>query len=153
MVPAAFVWLAEIPLTTNGKVDRRALPEPRWEELGSSGEYVGPRTPLQEVLSGIWCEVLGKDRISIHHDFFELGGHSLLAMLTTSRIRELFQWDLQLQTIFHCGTIARLAEHIESHAGEAGVDVETAARLLVRLNALSEAEIQTMLSDREAVSV
>jgi hypothetical protein len=153
MIPAAFVWLEELPLTTNGKVNRRALPEPQWETLGADGEYVAPRTPLEEVLAGIWCEVLGLERVSIYVDFFEIGGHSLLAMLTTSRIREMFQWELSLQAIFQCGTIARLAEHIESHATAAGVDVETMARVLVQMNTLSEAEIQTMLTDREPVAV
>ncbi len=75
MVPVVFMDLGELPLSANGKVDRRALPEAEIELRDE--EYVGPRTPVEEVLAGIWCEVLGVERVGVHENFFELGGHSL----------------------------------------------------------------------------
>src|SRR5262249_37062187 len=88
MLPATCVRLAELPLTPNGKVDRKALPAPKWQ----SGEesLVAPRTPVEEVLAGIWAEVLGLDQVGADGHFFELGGHSLLATRVMSRLRSTF---------------------------------------------------------------
>jgi amino acid adenylation domain-containing protein len=107
MLPAAFVLLAELPLTPNGKVDRRALPEP---ELGAPAEvYVAPRTPSEEVLASIWCEVLRVPRVGIHDCFFELGGHSLLATRIVARMREALGVDLPASSLFGAPTVAGLA--------------------------------------------
>jgi amino acid adenylation domain-containing protein len=119
MVPAVFMMLDRIPLTSNGKVDRRALPSPgdTRPELGKA--FVEFRTPTEELLTDIWAQVLGVERVGIYDDFFDLGGHSLLATQLLSRIRETFQVEMPLRRLFETPTVAGLAESLElSHRGE-----------------------------------
>src|SRR5205823_442271 len=85
MVPADFVLLDALPLNRNGKIDRKALPAPELTRSDSSGAIVAPRTPSEEVLAGIWAEVLGVERVGIHDNFVEIGGHSLRATQVISR--------------------------------------------------------------------
>ncbi|HEU0076677.1 MAG TPA: non-ribosomal peptide synthetase, partial [Longimicrobiaceae bacterium] len=85
MVPGAFVVLDRMPLNASGKTDRRALPEPEWT---TETAYVAPRTATEEVLAGIWAELLGAERVGVEDGFFERGGHSLLAMRVVSRARQ-----------------------------------------------------------------
>ncbi|WP_338270596.1 AMP-binding enzyme, partial [Corallococcus caeni] len=94
MVPSAFVVLAALPLTANGKVDRKALPEPSEAGVEVSGAYVAPRTPTEEVLAAEWAKVLGVGRVGARDNFFELGGHSLLATQAISRVRSVFGVEL-----------------------------------------------------------
>jgi natural product biosynthesis luciferase-like monooxygenase protein/amino acid adenylation domain-containing protein len=110
MVPSAFVALDALPLTPNGKVDRKALPAP--EGRPEIDEYVAPRTPVEEVLAGIWCEVLRLDRVGVHDNFFELGGHSLLAMRMIVRVGNAFEVDLPLRAWFEAPTVCELAERV-----------------------------------------
>jgi acyl carrier protein len=116
MVPSAFVMLDALPLTPNGKVDRRALPAPDRTRLVSTQTFASPRTPIEEVLAGIWAQVLGCEPVDIHDNFFDLGGHSLLATQVISRVRSAFQVELPLRCLFESPTVAELAESIEAIA-------------------------------------
>ena len=115
MVPSAFVMLETMPLTPNGKIDRRALPDLR-EELPAqiNRTFVPPRTPIEELLAGIWSQVLGIKKVGIHDNFFELGGHSLLATQVMSQIRDRLEVELPLRYLFETPTIAGLSTSIET---------------------------------------
>src|SRR5678815_1652740 len=109
MVPAVFVSLPALPLTTSGKVDRRALPEP--ETVQAKVEIA--RNPSEELLCGIWSEVLSRAEIGVTENFFELGGHSLLATQVLSRIQAVFQIELPLRTLFEAPTVRELAARVD----------------------------------------
>ncbi len=98
MVPAHFMFLAQMPLTPNGKLDRKGLPQP--DTAQSQGVWVEPVTPLQQQVAAIWAQVLGTERIGLNDHFFELGGHSLLAMQVISRVRQLLEREVALRTLF-----------------------------------------------------
>ncbi|HYO59461.1 condensation domain-containing protein, partial [Archangium sp.] len=114
MVPAAFVSMEVLPLTPNGKVDRRALPAPEEAQAGAEASFVAPRSPGEELVAGIWAQLLGVAKVGVHDNFFELGGHSLLAMQVLSRLRETFRVELPVRSLFEAPTVAGLARSIES---------------------------------------
>ncbi|HEU4558643.1 MAG TPA: condensation domain-containing protein, partial [Longimicrobium sp.] len=120
MLPGAIVRLEALPLTANGKLDREALPAP--ERASAEDRYVAPRTPVEEVLAGIWAEVLRLERVGVRDHFFELGGHSLLATRVVSRIRAVFSVELPLRALFEGPTVAELAGRVEEMR-RAGVPV------------------------------
>jgi amino acid adenylation domain-containing protein/thioester reductase-like protein len=112
MIPSAFVFLEQLPLTLSGKIDRRALPVPKWNRM-EEGAYVAPRNPLEIQLSEIWSELLAVEQISVHDSFCELGGHSLLAVQLVYRINERLQLELPLEKFLEKPTIAGVANAIE----------------------------------------
>jgi amino acid adenylation domain-containing protein len=114
MIPTHFVLLESLPLSPNGKVDRKALPAP--EQVGSEarGAYVAPRTASEEILAAIWADVLRLERVGISDDFFELGGHSLNATQVASRVRDAFHVEMPLRTMFESPTIESLADAISA---------------------------------------
>ncbi len=130
MAPSAFVSLERLPLSPNGKVDRKALPAPNF--IPESASSVLPRTPTEESLAGIWSEVLGIPSVGIHNNFFDLGGHSLLALQVISRTNDAFKVDLSLRALFEAPTIAGLAEKIETAllagGGESSERIELVSR-------------------------
>ena len=113
MVPSAFVILESIPLTPNGKIDRRSLLA--LDEMGVRLLHqVLPRNSSEEMIAAIWKEVLKLEQVGIYDNFFDLGGNSLLATRINSRLRQTFELDLPLRSIFEKPTIVAIAEYIQA---------------------------------------
>jgi amino acid adenylation domain-containing protein len=112
MIPSVFVQMDKLPLTANGKIDRRALPEPEVRNEQRATECVAPRTAIDEMMASIWSDVLKIDGIGIHDNFFELGGHSILAMRLISRVRDVFQVELPVRCLFELPTVAQVGERV-----------------------------------------
>ncbi|MBZ5523304.1 MAG: amino acid adenylation domain-containing protein [Acidobacteriia bacterium] len=126
MVPAVIVQLQEMPRTPNGKLDRKALPEP---EYAGSAEQVSPRNTEEEILSGIFAAVLKQERVGIEQNFFEIGGHSLLATQVISRVRNAFGVELPLRVLFEAPTVAGLAKQISQVRGAGQVTAPPLVRV------------------------
>jgi amino acid adenylation domain-containing protein len=151
MVPSAFVPLDSLPLTSNGKVDRRALPPPGNEQPTEA--FIPPRNPTERALVQIWGELLGRKSVSIHENFFHIGGHSLLATQVIWRIAGTLQVDLPVRALFEAPTVAALAEAIgkAEPSGCSAImprsrEAKTKA-LLERLEHLSDSELQALLQN------
>jgi amino acid adenylation domain-containing protein len=112
MIPQHFVELKSIPLSPNGKVDRKALPKPETDGASEQG-YVAPRTETEQKIAAVWQEVLNREKVGVYDDFFKLGGHSLLATQIITRIRAVFQVNVPIKRLFELPTIASLALEID----------------------------------------
>ncbi|MBW4570976.1 MAG: amino acid adenylation domain-containing protein [Tolypothrix carrinoi HA7290-LM1] len=124
LVPSVFVVLDALPLTANGKVNRRALPAPSFE-VGESASNVKPRTPTEELIVSIFASVLKVQHLGVDNNFFEVGGHSLLATQVVSRLREALKVNLPLRTLFEAPTPAELAVAIEKIKVTGGAEIDT----------------------------
>ncbi|HEX8189187.1 MAG TPA: amino acid adenylation domain-containing protein [Pyrinomonadaceae bacterium] len=152
MMPAAVVVVERMPLTENGKLDRRQLPpEGEWEG-GDEAEYEGPRTGDEELLAGIWAEVLELPRVGIRDNFFEIGGHSLLALQIISRVEDAFGVKLPMREVFESPTVAEQVEAIgrqrSAPEGAEAAPGEPAGRerLPYDIEQLSDPEVDSLLS-------
>jgi amino acid adenylation domain-containing protein len=152
MVVAHFVMLDEMPLTSNAKVDRRALLAIDYVGAEVERAYVAPRTQVEEVLADIWAEVLGRERVGIDDDFFELGGHSLLATQVIARVRDTFQVTLPVRTVFEARTIADLSLALTTNEAQPG-STEKIARVVIRLKNMSDAEKAEIFQRQKSQSV
>ena len=132
MVPNHFVVLDDLPRLPNGKVDRRALPDPRTVRTPAAVAPTTAQTALQRVMAGIWAEVLGEDTVGIDDDFFELGGHSLLATQLFARLRDMLQITAPLRLLFDNSTIADLTRELTADPAE-GQRLERTAELMLQV--------------------
>lgn len=112
MIPAHFIFLDKLPLTSNGKIDRKALPSPEGPIVNSSVKYEEPANPLEEMLANIWCQVLGLERVGRKDDFFELGGHSIIGVRICNEIEKQLGVHIQLSAIFRAPNIEELSKLI-----------------------------------------
>jgi amino acid adenylation domain-containing protein len=144
MIPAAFVFLDALPLTTSGKLDRRRLPPPDEVRAGLATPFVPPRTPAEIELAQMWTELLGVERVGVDDNFFELGGHSLLLMQLVLRINESFRVQLPLRAFFDARSIAAMTTVIAARQMEQEDPAEV-ARLLEDLSDLSPEEVRRLL--------
>lgn len=145
MIPSAFVFLEALPLSPNGKVDRRSLPPPGRSRPELDTAFVAPRTPVEEELARIWVEVLSIDQVGVYDNFLELGGHSLAATQVISRAIKKFEFELPVQFLFQAPTVAQMAAAIgESRAKK--LDAQDLDRILTDVESLSENEARQFLA-------
>jgi amino acid adenylation domain-containing protein len=154
MLPSVFVFLEALPLTTSGKLNRKALPAPDSSNRPAlAKEFVPPRTPSEEAMARIWTQVLGVEKIGVHDNFFELGGHSLLATAMISRIRTSFSVELPVNYIFEAPTVAKLALAITQAATATNVPAieriedQDELELLAQLDDFSDEQVESMLRE------
>lgn len=157
MLPAAWTFLDALPMTPNGKVDRKALPQPA-QPASPGTALVPPRTALEETVATHWAAVLGLDQVGVFDNFFALGGHSLLAAELVARLRDACHVALPLRALFDAPTVAGLAAKLDEVAGEHTQSASPAvpssmisrAALLAQLDELSDDEVDALLAELEA---
>jgi acyl carrier protein len=146
MLPSAFVELDALPLSPNGKVDRKLLPAPDGARPELEQAFVAPRNEVEQTLSNIWAEVLRLEQVGINDNFFDLGGHSLLATQVMSRVEVAFNVELPLRAVFENPTVAGLAMTLVQAQAELAGEAEL-LRALEELEHLSEDEADSELSN------
>jgi acyl-CoA synthetase (AMP-forming)/AMP-acid ligase II/acyl carrier protein len=145
MLPAWFIVLNALPLTSSGKLDRKALPVPTNENLAPERDYVAARTPVEEIVAAMFAELLQREQVGISDNFFECGGHSLLAVQLASLLRETFQIEVSLRRIFDGPTVAEIAEALLEDEDNRP-RVQRRAELMVKLVGVSEDQAESMLA-------
>ncbi|MEP6732473.1 MAG: amino acid adenylation domain-containing protein [bacterium] len=146
MVPSSVVMLDTMPMTANGKIDRRALPDP--DAASPTDGYVAPRSETETALAAIWVDVLKKDRVGINESFMTLGGHSLLAIRVLGKLSRQFGVRLPLRSLFDTPTIAELALVVDAEVS--AVKQRELAAALASLEGMSDADVQRMMADKES---
>ncbi|MFQ5684962.1 MAG: AMP-binding protein, partial [Candidatus Binatia bacterium] len=149
MIPSAFIMIDALPLTPTGKVDRRALPALGRARPELVSPFVAPRTQVEDVLAGIWAEVLGLDQVGIYDNLFDLGGHSLNATQVISRVINTFKVELPIKSLFESPTVADMAVVITENMAKKAGNKEL-AHMLAELESISNEEARKRLADEEA---
>ncbi|MDB4955290.1 MAG: non-ribosomal peptide synthetase [Myxococcales bacterium] len=139
MMPSAFVWLEEMPLTPNGKLDRKALPVPDWR---TEKRYVAPRTAVEEVIVDVWASVLGVSPIGVEDDFFELGGYSLALTQAVAMISDALNVDVDFDALFDHPTVGQLAAALLEAAPAR--DIEQNAQEFLRVAKMTDEEASAL---------
>jgi acyl carrier protein len=134
MIPAAFIVMERLPLMTNGKIDRRALPPPSSARPAVDTAYIAPRTPIEEKVAAIWAEVLGLERVGVCDNFLDLGGHSLQVARIVSRVMDTCQVEIPLSALFASPTVADMALAITQQEA-AHLDADELEQLLASVEA------------------
>ncbi len=145
MLPAFFTALEALPLSPNGKVDRKRLPAPDTSRPGASGAFVAARDALEELVAGIWADVLGFEEVGVEHAFLELGGHSILAVQIQSRLEQVFPCEVALADVFEARTVAGLCAQLRAACRHSGADADDVARTWRSISALSDADVAARL--------
>lgn len=148
MIPAAFVCMDRLPLNSNGKIDRRALPAPDFERNGANG-YTAPQTPMQRELAAIWEKLFEISPIGLDDDFLELGGHSLLATQLVFRLNEHFGISVPLRQVLTEGRTIRVLSAIVEELVLSQMDAVEIREMLMELEGLSEAEVSALLEEMQ----
>jgi amino acid adenylation domain-containing protein len=146
MVPSVVTVLEKLPLSPNGKIDRRALPPPSTSTRDLDEPFVEPRTDLERVVGRMCCEVLDVDGVGVNDSFFDLGGNSLLAIRLQAQIRDVFELEAPLRLLFGAPTVARLAEALAAMAADEGIDLERVAGIVLSVDAMSDEEALAQVS-------
>lgn len=149
MVPDAFAVLDALPLSANGKVDRRALARTEAQPVGRSAAHVAPRTPLERAIAEIWAEVLQTERVGLHDDFFELGGNSLGVTQIAYALSDHLRLDVSLRDLFDASTVEGQAALAGAAGEEAGIDAAAIAEIYLQVRALDATQTHDLLDTLE----
>jgi surfactin family lipopeptide synthetase C len=147
-IPSAFVFLDKLPISANGKIERKSLPIPT-ETFDLSNNYIPPTNAIEEILAEIWTKILHRQGVGIHDNFFDLGGHSLLATQVISRIREAFAIKLPIRCLFESPSVAQLAQTLIEREAKPGI-TQKRAQILQKLENMSSEEAKQLLQQRKA---
>jgi amino acid adenylation domain-containing protein len=140
MIPSAYVMLEQLPLTANGKVDRRALPAPESARIDLDGAYLPPQNGMEQAIAGVWQDVLQVEKVGRHNNFFDLGGHSLLLMRVRNRLEELFAHAVTITELFKYPTVNSLAEHISQQQSGSASSINRSYPMIARPQVGSDGE-------------